>query len=119
MLLTKKITKAPSTLTLNLLRTFSKLKYSIDSSNPQEIYILNHKKEPISTIHDIPFKQSGNNSYKMVLEIPQNRIAKLEACYDIVNNPIVQDTIEHPLDENKTIPRFYKFFPLFNYGFMP
>jgi inorganic pyrophosphatase len=55
----------------------------------------------------------------MVLEIPQHKLAKFEASYKLKYNPLVQDKSKHPLDSTQTIPRFYKFFPVFNYGFMP
>lgn len=71
-----------------------------------------------SFIHDVPLFAS-KTTYKMVVEIPRNRNAKLEASMDTKFNPIVQDekpSEDHPGEVNK---RYLKIFPMGNYGFFP
>ena len=68
----------------------------------------------------MPWKGDGyaKNEFNFVVEIPQNRLAKLEICKETKFNPIVQDSKVHPIYNTK-VDRFYYIFPAFNYGIIP
>lgn len=70
--------------------------------------------------HDIPIKDTGysENEFNFAVEIPQNRLAKLEVDKWIPGNPITQDLRTHPITKAK-VDRFYYIFPSFNYGIIP
>ena len=70
--------------------------------------------------HDIPIRDDGykDEEFNFAVEIPQNRLAKLEVNKWIKGNPITQDTKTHPVTKEK-VDRFYYIFPCFNYGIIP
>ena len=96
-----------------------------DRLENERIYYKSSNNQHQSFIHDIPLSPdikhleeggSSNLLLNMVIEIPRNRIAKREASLELECNPIVQDTKKYDGVERL---RFLKFFPLFNYGFLP
>lgn len=82
-----------------------------------------HKGKAVSFWHDIPLGfQPGDPTAEyecsFIVEIPKNRLAKLELDTEDPINPIVQDTKKHPLTGER-VPRFYYIYPAFNYGLIP
>ena len=73
--------------------------------------------KPISPWHDIPLKNS-DGTFNAVIEIPNDRIAKMECAADEPLNPIKQDTQKNWFT-GETQLRYYAKFPYFNYGFLP
>lgn len=71
-----------------------------------------------SFIHDVPLKKT-DTTYNMVVEIPRNKNAKMEASLDKEFNPIVQDEKPSPLNPSEKQKRYLQYFPLGNYGFIP
>ena len=81
-------------------------------------HLYNEKKEKKSFWHDLDYRGSGYGSeeYNMVVEIPQNRLAKME--YDKEKDCILQNVKKCSVS-GKTVDRYYPIFPEFNYGFIP
>lgn len=79
---------------------------------------LNEKGEKISFWNDIDYLVN-KGIYRMVVEVPSNKIGKFECDLKNEFNPIIQDIKKNPLDSSETIPRFYPMYPLFNYGYIP
>jgi inorganic pyrophosphatase len=77
---------------------------------------LNKGLKKVSFWHDIPYKT--DNIYKMVIEIPQGTLKKLEMSKNETHNPILQDVKKNKLT-NQEYLRYYKLVPTFNYGFIP
>jgi len=67
--------------------------------------------------HEIPFQNSDDSTYNMVIEVPRGECAKMEMSKE-THNPIKQDTKLNKITKEVYL-RYYKLTPQFNYGFMP
>ena len=97
------------------------LKFKVNKHPETELYYLHDPNgKPLSFWHSIPRKFEGTSEYQYncVVEIPHNRLAKLEMSKEITSNPIVQDKKKHPITGEK-VDRYYYIFPPFTYGFIP
>lgn len=90
------------------------------SAGVEQHQLYDHNDQLKSFWHDVDLKDSscGPYDFNYVVEIPQNRLAKLEMNKWVAGNAITQDKKTHPITQAK-VDRYYYIFPCFNYGFLP
>lgn len=80
-------------------------------------YLLNDEGRKISFWNDIKLDLDGDE-LTCCVEIPRQRIAKMEVIKELQHHPIMQDTRTNLFTQQPEL-RFYAQFPYFNYGFLP